>query len=96
MRDQLSTVFQEPNLYKGTVLSNIILNEEMDYDRDRLTHALINSNLIREIGGFSDGINTNLREGGNGLSQGQKQRIIIARAIYKSSSYLLLDEATNF
>ncbi|QGN22318.1 peptidase domain-containing ABC transporter [Elizabethkingia anophelis] len=95
-RDQLSTVFQEPNLYKGTVLSNIILNEEMDYDRDRLTHALINSNLIREIGGFSDGINTNLREGGNGLSQGQKQRIIIARAIYKSSSYLLLDEATNF
>ena len=95
-RDQLSTVFQEPNLYKGTVLSNIILNDELDYDRDRLTNALKHSNLMKEISNFPDGINTNLREGGNGLSQGQKQRLIIARAIYKNSCYMLLDEATNF
>lgn len=95
LRKRIGVVFQESTLYKDTILNNIILSEEQDYDSELVGKILQWVNLKDEIYKLPKALNTQLHEGGKGLSQGQKQRLLLARALYKRPKYLILDEATN-
>jgi ATP-binding cassette subfamily B protein len=60
-----------------------------------LDNAVKKANILDYINSLPNGFNTILGDEGVGLSQGQKQRIFIARAIYKNPQFILFDEATN-
>lgn len=86
---------QDINLINGTLLNNIILNFEDDFDEVRMNEAINLSQLKNFVDNLSNGLNTHLGDFGYKISGGQKQRIGIARAIYKRPSIIVLDESTN-
>jgi ATP-binding cassette subfamily B protein len=92
-RDKLGVVNQNSDVFKETIKDNIILGKE--YDIDLFYEVIKTVNLLDEIESLPAGFNTLMGENGRGLSEGQKQRIMIARALYKNPDYLFLDEATN-
>ncbi len=93
-RMQCAAVLQDGYIFDGTILSNIALgNAEADYAR--LIESCRMANLLPLIESLPDGFDSHIGERGIGLSQGQKQRLLIARAIYKNAHYLFLDESTN-
>lgn len=92
-RDKLGVVNQNSDVFKESIKDNIILGKE--YDIDKFYEVVKRVNLLDEIESMPAGFNTLMGENGRGLSEGQKQRIMIARALYKDPDYLFLDEATN-
>lgn len=94
-RRVLGVAFNESNLYKDTILNNIVMADSKHVERTRVDTSIISTNLGPELSKFPLGVNTMLKENGSGLSQGQKQRLLLARVIYKEPEILLLDEATN-
>lgn len=92
-RDKLGVVNQNSDVFKETIKDNIILGSE--YDINKFYEVIKRVNLLDEIESMPAGFNTLMGENGRGLSEGQKQRIMIARALYKNPDYLFLDEATN-
>jgi ATP-binding cassette subfamily B protein len=93
-RSECGAVLQEGFIFNDTVAKNISISDEyLDYDR--LINACKLSNILDFVEGLPNGFNTKLGANGMGISQGQKQRILIARAIYKNPEYIFLDEATN-
>lgn len=92
-RNKLGVVNQNSDVFKETIKENIILGSE--YEIDKFYEVIKRVNLLDEIEGMPAGFNTLMGENGRGLSEGQKQRIMIARALYKNPDYLFLDEATN-
>jgi len=93
-RDQCSIVMQDGYLFTDTIANNIAISEE-EADPDKLKTAIRIANLQDVIEGLPYGLNSQIGPGGGGLSQGQKQRILIARAVYKNPEYIFFDEATN-
>lgn len=92
-RDKLGVVNQNSDVFKETIKENIILGKE--YEIDKFYDVIKIVNLLDELESLPAGFNTLMGENGRGLSEGQKQRIMIARALYKNPDYLFLDEATN-
>ncbi|HHG86321.1 MAG TPA: ATP-binding cassette domain-containing protein, partial [Bacteroidetes bacterium] len=64
-------------------------------DQEALYNACKVANILDFIEGLPLGFHTRIGQNGTGLSQGQKQRLLIARAVYKNPQYLFFDEATN-
>jgi len=64
-------------------------------DKEKLFHAVTVANIREFIESLPLGYNTKIGGEGHGISQGQKQRILIARAVYKNPDFIFLDEATN-
>ncbi|GGF28121.1 peptidase domain-containing ABC transporter [Flavobacterium limi] len=95
IRQNTGTVFQESTLYNDTILNNIVLSDEQQYSLQRIEEILPWANLKEELYRLPEALHTRLSEGGKGLSQGQKQRLLLARAFYKRPKFLLLDEVTN-
>ena len=93
-REQCGTVMQEGFVFSDTIADNIGVSDESP-DMERVRQAVETAN----IGDFIDGLplryNTKIGAEGNGVSTGQKQRLLIARAAYRDARYLFLDEATN-
>jgi ATP-binding cassette subfamily B protein len=93
-RGKCGVVMQEGYIFNDTIAKNIAVGE--DYvDRDKLRHAINVANINDYIEGLPLGVNTKIGNEGSGLSTGQKQRLLIARSVYKNPSYLFFDEATS-
>ncbi len=93
-RNYCGAVLQEGYLFSDTIAGNICLNES-GINESLIQQALKSANVEEFVHFLPMGINTKIGQNGLGLSTGQKQRILIARAIYKNPSFLLFDEATS-
>lgn len=85
---------QEGYIFNDTIARNIAVGEE-NIEYDRLINSCDVANILTFIEELPNGFYTELGTEGVGLSLGQKQRLLIARAVYKDPSYLFFDEATN-
>ncbi len=93
-RDHCGVVMQEGFIFSDTIANNV--SESDDWPQtDRLNEALHVANIEDFVQELPLGVNTMIGARGNGVSQGQRQRLLIARAVYKDPSYVFLDEATN-
>ena len=93
-RMNVGVVMQEGFIFSDTIAANIAVGEEY-IDKHRLDEAVDMANIKSYIDGLPLTYSTKIGMEGKGLSQGQKQRLIIARAIYKQPAFLFFDEATN-
>jgi len=93
-RSQCGVVMQEGFIFSDSILSNIAIKDE-DPDMDRVRKAVDTANIGEFIEGLPLGYSTKIGMEGHGLSSGQRQRLLIARAAYKNAPYLFFDEATN-
>jgi len=93
-RGRVGAVMQDGYIFPDTIANNIAPGLEL-IDDDRLLKAVNIANIADFVDVLPLGINTRIGHNGQGLSQGQKQRILIARAVYKDPDYLFFDEATN-
>ena len=85
---------QEGYIFNDTVANNIAIGESY-IDKEKLAHAVNIANIQEFIEDLPLSYNTRIGMEGVGLSTGQKQRILIARAVYKNPNYLFFDEATS-
>lgn len=93
-RDSCGSVLQDNYVYADTIERNIAINDEFP-DADRLQNAVHIANMEDFIAGEPFGLATKIGTAGKGISQGQRQRLMIARAVYKAPAFIFLDEATN-
>jgi ATP-binding cassette subfamily B protein len=93
-RQRCGTVMQDGFIFSDTIARNIALGEE-EVDRKKLMHAVSVANIKEHIETLPLGYNTKVGANGIGLSQGQKQRLLIARAVYKDPEFIFFDEATS-
>jgi len=93
-RSQCGVVMQDGFIFSDTIERNIAVGDEYP-DREKLKHAINVANIQDFIDGLPLGLNTKIGAEGNGISQGQRQRMLIARAVYKNPHYIFFDEATN-
>lgn len=82
------------DIFSESIARNIAVDDG-DIDKDRLLKAAQIACIHEYIMSLPLKYNTKIGRDGIGLSQGQKQRILIARAVYKNPDYIFLDEATN-
>ena len=93
-RSRCGTVMQEGFIFSDTIAHNIAISDDRP-DIDKLLHAVQVANIRGFIEELPLSYNTKIGAEGNGISQGQKQRLLIARSVYKDPEYLFFDEATN-
>ena len=93
-RDHCGVVMQEGYVFNDTIAQNIAVGE--DYiDKNKLRKAVEIANIKDFVEGLPLSYNTKIGNEGVGVSGGQKQRLFIARAVYKSPDYIFFDEATS-
>lgn len=93
-RSKIGVVMQDGHLFSDSIAKNIALGEEI-IDKRKLQQSINIANLQSYVEYLPLGYNTMIGPEGLGLSQGQKQRILIARAVYKEPDFLFFDEATS-
>ena len=93
-RKHCGVVMQEGFIFNDTIANNIAPEDDI-VDKKKLIYAVDMANIRSFIESLPLKYNTRIGNTGQGLSQGQKQRILIARAIYRNPDYLFFDEATN-
>lgn len=93
-RSRCGAVMQEGVIFSDTIARNIAAADG-EIDRDRLVYAARMANIHDYVMQLPLKYNTQIGPDGIGLSLGQRQRILIARAIYRDPDFILLDEATN-
>ena len=93
-RKRCGVVMQDGFIFSDSIAGNIAPGVE-HIDKQRLRHAAEVANIHSFIEELPLGYNTKIGQEGHGLSQGQKQRILIARAVYKDPEFIFFDEATN-
>ena len=93
-RKSTGSVMQESYIFSDTIAKNIALSTD-EVDVKRLYDSALLANAEEFISALPLGYNTRIGMEGSGVSQGQRQRLLIARAIYKNPKYLFFDEATN-
>lgn len=93
IRKHSGIVMQDNFIFSDTIRRNIIMGEEES--EEKLEQAIEAACLADYIAGLPLGTHTKIGTEGNGVSGGERQRIMIARAIYKNPDYLIMDEATS-
>jgi len=93
-RTKCGVVMQDGFIFNDSIVKNIAMgNEKIDFER--AIHAAKTANIHDEIEQMHQGYYTKIGQEGVGLSGGQTQRILIARAVYKNPNFLFFDEATS-
>ncbi|MBP1617175.1 MAG: transporter ATP-binding protein [Bacteroidetes bacterium] len=93
-RQKTGAVMQEGFIFSDTIAGNIAVGDD-EVDKERLLQAVKTANIHEYVDSLPLGYNTKIGMEGKGVSQGQKQRLLIARTVYKNPDYLFFDEATN-
>ncbi|GBU08712.1 hemolysin B [Bacteroidales bacterium] len=93
-RKSCGVVMQDGFIFSDTIAKNIALGVD-EVDKERLLKAVIVANISNFVESLPLTYNTKIGSEGHGLSQGQRQRILIARAVYKDPEFVFFDEATN-
>jgi len=93
-RSKCGTVMQDGFVFSNTIAGNIAVGDDYP-DKERLKYSAEMANICRFIDSLPLRYNTKIGQEGTGVSQGQKQRILIARSVYKDPPFLFVDEATN-
>ncbi|GHT01476.1 hypothetical protein AGMMS49525_02280 [Bacteroidia bacterium] len=93
-RQKSGAVMQDGFIFSDSIANNIAVGVD-EVDKKRLLHAVETANIKEFIEGLPLKYNTKIGMEGNGISQGQRQRLLIARAVYKNPDFLFFDEATN-
>ncbi len=93
-RKRCGVVMQEGYIFSDTIANNIGIMDEIP-DTEKIGQAVNTANIQEFIESLPLKYNTKIGSDGHGLSTGQKQRILIARAVYKNPDYIFFDEATN-
>lgn len=93
-REVSGSVMQDGFIFSDTIARNIAVSTD-EIDPERLAHAVKVANIEDFILSLPMGYSTKIGMEGNGISSGQKQRILIARAVYKNPQFIFFDEATN-
>ena len=93
-RSQCGAVMQEGYLFSDTIARNIAISDD-EPDIERIRYAARVANIADYIETLPLAYNTMIGQDGQGISQGQRQRILIARVVYKNPMFVFLDEATN-
>lgn len=93
-RKHCGVVMQDGFIFSDNIANNIAVGEDYP-DLEKLEHAVKTANIQTFIESLPLGYNTKIGAEGNGISQGQRQRILIARAVYKNPKFIFFDEATN-
>jgi ATP-binding cassette subfamily B protein len=93
-RSACGAVMQDGYIFSDTIANNIGISDEQ-VDKEKLVKAVSIACIQDFVEALPLGYNSKTGANGNGLSEGQKQRLLIARAVYKNPEYLFFDEATN-
>jgi ATP-binding cassette subfamily B protein len=93
-RQHTGAVMQDGFIFSDTIANNITVSDET-VDKEKLFHAVTVANIREFIESLPLGYNTKIGGEGHSISQGQKQRILIARVVYKNPDFIFFDEATN-
>jgi ATP-binding cassette subfamily B protein len=93
-RSHIGTVMQEGFIFNDTIANNIAIGQDV-IDKTRLQYAADVANIKEFIENYPLRYNTKIGSEGSGMSTGQKQRLLIARAVYKNPEMLFFDEATS-
>ena len=93
-RNQCGAVMQEGYLFSDTIARNIAISDD-EPDIERIRYAARVANIADYIEALPLAYNTMIGQDGQGISQGQRHRILIARVVYKNPMFVFLDEATN-
>ncbi|SFB00508.1 ATP-binding cassette, subfamily B [Flavobacterium swingsii] len=93
-RANIGAVMQEGFIFNDTIANNIAIGVDI-INKERLVYAADVANIKEYVSGLPLGYNTKIGSEGVGMSTGQKQRLLIARAVYKNPEMLFFDEATS-
>ncbi|MFT4155615.1 peptidase domain-containing ABC transporter [Parafilimonas sp.] len=93
-RSQCGSVMQDGYIFNDSIAKNIAVTGDV-INYEKLVRACKTANILEFIESLPLGFNTKIGAEGNGISAGQRQRILIARAVYKEPQFLFFDEATN-
>ena len=93
-RAKCGVVMQDGYIFSDTIANNIAESDER-VNREKLLQAVHTANIQNFIEALPLGYQTMIGARGNGVSQGQRQRLFIARAVYKEPEFIFFDEATN-
>jgi len=92
-RNKCGVVMSDGYIFSNSIARNITIHDKID--KERLSFAIQLSNLQSFIDDLPLGVDTKIGKSGNGISSGQGQRILLARAVYKDPEFLFFDEATS-
>ena len=93
-RQKTGAVMQDGFIFSDTIANNIAVGVD-EIDKTKLKNAVQTANIEEHINSLPLKYNTKIGMEGKGISQGQRQRMLIARAVYKNPDFLFFDEATN-
>lgn len=93
-RRKCGSVLQDGYIFNDSIDRNIAVSDEF-IETEKLIQSCKTANILSFIESLPNGFNTQLGTEGTGISQGQRQRLLIARAVYKDPQYIFFDEATN-
>lgn len=98
-RDTIGTVFQDFQIFAGSIRENVLLDVADGCDEERIKDALADSGLIERVNGMEKGLDTQLTtefaKDGVNLSGGESQKLAIARVFYQKAGLMILDEPSS-
>ena len=94
-RENSGVVMQDSFIFSDTILNNITLKSYDSINFERFLQALEIANIREWVESLPLSYKTKIGEDGHGISEGQKQRLLIARVVYKNPQLIIFDEATN-